>query len=368
MLYYHLITNPGLEDIAAEEARELLALIGSREALLPHRAAIDFDCAPGGRTGVTVMSSSEAVPETLFRRMHSIYQAIRVTGSGDFADLEMMDAEGAVRMLQEFAVDLPVPGLTAGRSFAVRCRRRGDHRFRSPDVERAIGSVLVDRYRCPVNLEEPEITVRVEIAGSTVDLGVLLTPSELDRRFHWLYRPRVTLSTVTAFALLRLAEADRAGGALLDPFCGSGTIPVEAASQGVGPFFASDISPEAVAGTRANLGINGMAERVSVRCLDATDTRRFVRAWADRGITRIVCNPPYGVRLGRKIAFGPFYRAILEGAARILPAEGLLVMMSSRRRGALNEAIAASPRWRIRHVRVVETGGVYPGIFLLQRR
>lgn len=368
MLYYHLITNPGLEDIAEKEARELLISSESRRAISSRDSSTGFTRAPEGRTGVTVITSPEALPETLFQRMHSIYRAIRVTGSGEITGLEVMEGTTAIRALREFAREIPFPEITSGTTLAVRCRRRGDHHFRSPHVERAIGSILVDRYGSPVDLENPEVTVRVEITGSKVDMGVLLTPAELDRRFQWLYRPRVTLSTVTAYALLSLADSCEIDGALLDPFCGSGTIPLEAASHRADGIFASDISSEAVAGTRANLEINGMADRVMVRCLDATDTPRFVRAWGGRAITRIVCNPPYGVRLGRTIAFGPFYRSILDGASRVLPSGGVLVMMSSRRRGILNEAIADSPWWRILHVRVVETGGVYPGIFVLKRR
>ncbi len=128
--------------------------------------------------------------------------------------------------------------------------------------------------------------------------------------------------------------------------------------------YASDLAPEAVAGTRANAAINGAADRVIARHADATALGAH---YADRGITRIVCNPPFGVRLGKRIEFGAFYEAFLDGAARVLPPGGRLVLLSSRRRARLNKVIAASPAWRLRGVHLIEIGGVFPGIFVIDR-
>lgn len=50
-----------------------------------------------------------------------------------------------------------------GRSFAVRVRRRGGHRWRSPEAERHIGAALVRATGAPVDLTAPEVTVRVEV-------------------------------------------------------------------------------------------------------------------------------------------------------------------------------------------------------------
>lgn len=51
-----------------------------------------------------------------------------------------------------------------GRTFAVRCKRRGDHGFSSTQAERHIGAVLLHNSEAAgVNLDNPDITVRVEI-------------------------------------------------------------------------------------------------------------------------------------------------------------------------------------------------------------
>jgi thiamine biosynthesis protein ThiI len=50
-----------------------------------------------------------------------------------------------------------------GRRFAVRCRRQSCNAFRSPDVERALGAELAPFGK--VDLDDPEVTVRVEVMG-----------------------------------------------------------------------------------------------------------------------------------------------------------------------------------------------------------
>jgi len=57
----------------------------------------------------------------------------------------------------------------AGRSFAVRCRRSGQHAFTSLDVERQVGAALVAGTRASgVKLGQPEVTVELEISGQTL--------------------------------------------------------------------------------------------------------------------------------------------------------------------------------------------------------
>jgi tRNA uracil 4-sulfurtransferase len=53
-------------------------------------------------------------------------------------------------------------GRVAGRTFAVRARRAGEHPFRSPDVARELGTALLDGS-AGVDLDRPEVEVSLEI-------------------------------------------------------------------------------------------------------------------------------------------------------------------------------------------------------------
>ena len=65
---------------------------------------------------------------------------------------------------------LPVyTDLLAGRHFAVRCKRNGNHPFTSVDVERAVGEALLARTAAVgVRLENPDVTVELEISRKTL--------------------------------------------------------------------------------------------------------------------------------------------------------------------------------------------------------
>lgn len=142
------------------------------------------------------------------------------------------------------------------------------------------------------------------------------------------------------------------GQPLFDPFCGSGTIVIEAAMKAAGippgasrPFafermrdfdrnawqrlravkprpapalpaiFASDVSEAAVAATRANLARSGLDPAwIGLRQLDVL---HLDRAPADSGL--LLANPPYGERLDMK------GRQVLSQADRFWPAFATLL-------------------------------------------
>jgi tRNA uracil 4-sulfurtransferase len=57
----------------------------------------------------------------------------------------------------------------AGATFAVRCRRSGQHSFSSLDVERQVGGALLARTEAAgVKLKHPDVTVELEISGKSL--------------------------------------------------------------------------------------------------------------------------------------------------------------------------------------------------------
>jgi tRNA (guanine6-N2)-methyltransferase len=357
---YHVRTNPGLEPILLEELRELFPTdrLTSR---------------PEDRVGWVRLDRADPVKPALWPSLRTAYEVVRVTGIALLPAGALATAEEMIAEITRFVATATLPQIGAGETFAVRCRRDGNHPLQSPLIEREVGAIVAGRTGRRVNLDAPAVTVRADLSGPRLFLAALETPRPLDRRFDWVYRPRITLSTVVAAATLRIATAPADGApppevALLDPFCGSGTIAIEAAADGrwaTEPVFASDLSPEAVAGARANAKRNGLSDRVSIAHGDALE---IAGRYRDRGITKVVCNPPFGVRLGRRINFLTFYRTLLREVAALLPPRGRLVLLSSRRRGVLNRVIADSGDWRILSVHLIETGGVFPAIFALERR
>ena len=80
--------------------------------------------------------------------------------------------------------------LSEDTSFAVRTVRRGIHPYKSIDVNYKAGSAIVEATGAPVNLDQPDKIVWVEIIGDIASVGVLdgsdiwrkLTPSKHEVR------------------------------------------------------------------------------------------------------------------------------------------------------------------------------------------
>ncbi len=195
-------------------------------------------------------------------------------------------------------------------------------------------------------------------------VGVRLTREALSHRYDRPYRQRVSLKANVAYAALRLAGVGAETAHVLDPFCGSGTILLEAGALAPGAtLWGGDRLGRAAEGTRRNLEAHGLGDRAQVFRVDAQAIDRYVPAGQ---IDAIVTNPPFGWRLGRDVRFFDFYRQILKTAHRTLRPGGRLAILAHRR-DAFRAALRRARGFRMLHVRVIDTNGVWPALFVLER-
>ena len=301
-------------------------------------------------------------------RMRSIYHVLQ-----ELARFRLDEPVAAADPLERIRRELrerEIPQLREAASFRVSCNRGGRHPFGSLEVQREAGAILRDRYGTRVDLEGYQLEVRVDILESDCRLRLQLTRGGLDRRFRRIYQPRVTLKTPVAWALLRLARLEALPAAaprrLLDPFCGSGTIPIEAALlRPELEIMAGDRDPAAVEGTRRNAGGAGVGGRVEARLMDARDLGDL---FPEGHFGAIVTDPPFGVRAGQSIDFADLYRKLVAGAHRVLAPNGRMALLVGRRRRAFTRAVFEHGGFSIRHARNVETSGIFPMLFVLERR
>jgi tRNA acetyltransferase TAN1 len=95
---------------------------------------------------------------------------------------EVLEAEHVYRVLERSSASIEdivekalraVRGrLPAGRTFAVRTVRRGRHGFTSIDVNVAVGSAIQGETGAAVELDYPDVVVRVEIVGGDAYISV----------------------------------------------------------------------------------------------------------------------------------------------------------------------------------------------------
>lgn len=369
-------TTPGLEDIVERELREKLAAAGIESGYEIEPRPLDLD-------GHVMLAAdwSEAALRPVALALHSVFHVIRHVAFLPVAEDEPLDA------LRTDLAELPLAEMETATRFRVTSQRSGEHEFGSMDAQRVAGAALVERYGTAVDLENFDTEIRVDAVEATWLVGVQWTRDSLDKRYRWVYRPRVTLRTTVAYGLLRLAElppprpAAAAAGTpapptaagtpadrpvtILDPFCGSGTIVIEAATVRADlRCLAGDRDPEAVSGAQANAEAADVAEQIE---LCEGDARDLAERYAPQSVDAVITNPPYGIRLGRRTNYTDLYRKFLEGAVTVVRPGGRIVVLVGKRRAAFNRVIREIEEIRIVTVRVIEIGGVYPAVFVLKR-
>ncbi|MBX7077709.1 MAG: bifunctional 23S rRNA (guanine(2069)-N(7))-methyltransferase RlmK/23S rRNA (guanine(2445)-N(2))-methyltransferase RlmL [Nannocystaceae bacterium] len=105
---------------------------------------------------------------------------------------------------------------------------------------RRVKDAVVDRLRArfgerpSVDLQQPDVRISVYVRGRGCSVGIDLAGESLHRR-HWRgdHGPAPLKETLAAGLLLRAGWPARVaqGQPLLDPLCGAGTLPIEAASM-----------------------------------------------------------------------------------------------------------------------------------------
>lgn len=203
-------TNRGLEDVASREISRLVDATPD----VHHPGVVTFEAAP-------------SAVYTLHKRARTLHRVLIERLSGECDSLD--EIEALARDLDVRAIFEPTA------SFAVRAQRHGDQPFGSPDVEEVVGQAIIDRYwetdgeRPPVDLDDPDVIFRVFVRHSRVIITVDGTGQRsLHRR---LYRERehdAALRPTVAASMLLIAGYDGTQR-LVDPMCGAGTIPIEAA-------------------------------------------------------------------------------------------------------------------------------------------
>ena len=118
-------------------------------------------------------------------------------------------------------------------------------------------------------------------------------------------------------------------GAVLDPFCGSGTILLEALDAGLASTaYGADANANACKGTLANAEAAGFEGRV--HCSRADVAAALFTVPKGTLVDAVVSNPPWGVQTGKGSDLKAMYRALLKTAWQLLRPGGRLVVLVLR--------------------------------------
>lgn len=197
--------------------------------------------------------------------------------------------------------------------------------------------------RSSVDTENPDLLINAHIHEDRCIISLDSSGTSLHRRG---YRPAMgvaPLKETLAAALLDMSQWEPSLP-FLDPLCGSGTLPLEAALKGLNiapglfrqqfafekwpdfdealwdhlfeeagnselpalkaPIMGSDRDPDILNQARINAQQCGIADQVTFAQTELAQ----LEAPADSGV--IICNPPYGERLGDAKELGDFYKLL----------------------------------------------------------
>ena len=245
--------------------------------------------------------------------------------------------------------------ISADGEFPVNGRSRKSQLTSVPAVQRTVKRAVVDRLKAAHGVNElpetgPRYGIEIALLDDEATLTIDTTGPSLHKRGYRRVAGPAPLKETLAAALVQLSfwTADRP---LIDPFCGSGTIPIEAAMMGrrIAPGLNREFPAEAwpqvdrqiwtriraeaeaqitpalplrIVGTDSDAEALKLARHVAQRAGVADDIhfqqRSFERLSSQREYGCVITNPPYGQRLGEREEVESLHLAIPE-VLRALP-------------------------------------------------
>jgi 23S rRNA G2445 N2-methylase RlmL len=310
----------GIEDVAAAEIRERLSPTRLRIA---HRE-IRFE-------------STQLEQAVSLGVADDVFMVVFDAGPIGRGRSELATLAGRVRSI-DLAAAADVIGTVRpvrGVAFDVTASFLGARNFTRFDIEDAIGDAVESatgwcyRSRGEGRPSQTDLSLRAHLTREATTVAVRVAATPLHRRSYRVVSRPGALHPPLARALLWLASPAE-NAVLVDPFCGTGTIPIEAKLWRPSlTVFGSDLDQAAITAARTNAAT--ASATIELRRADAA----YLPA-AGNSVDNLVTNPPWGIRVS---AAGSLSRTALPfwaNADGILTQAGRIVVTAKKRQPSLS--------------------------------
>jgi putative N6-adenine-specific DNA methylase len=323
MTEYFATVARGLEQLAAEELTE----IGATD-IAPGFCGVSFH---GDRELLYRVNLLARLP---FRVLVKLGEFPSIDGNELYDSIQNIDWG-----------EYLTPDLTLAVTVTGKNEQLNHSHFTAVQIKRAITTQQTKQFgdRSNVDIADPDVRINVHIDKDLATVSLDSSGSSLHRRGYRSAVGDAPLKESLAAALVKMSgwTPDLA---FVDPLCGSGTLPLEAAMQALniapGVFresfgferwldfdpdlfdrllkaieagerkdlqptiIGSDRNYEIIKQAQANALQSGVGSYVRFAQLELAE----VESPADTGV--LICNPPYGERLGRDEDLGAFYKLL----------------------------------------------------------
>ncbi|MHB0856760.1 MAG: methyltransferase domain-containing protein [Anaerolineae bacterium] len=227
-----------------------------------------------------------------------------------------LDLDSALEVCRR-AREVPYPP-----SFSVTANFVGKRNYTSDEIKAAVAAGVIGRHGWVYREDEREsdLNVRIFLEHSVALVGLRLGARPLHRRPYKVAHVVGSLKAPVAAALVRLARP-KPSDLLLDPFCGAGTILVEAALMGV-RCLGGDLAADALEAAQLN------AREADVR-LDLMQWQALALPLASGSVACIVTNLPWGRQVSAGKDPATLMRAACAEMRRVLAPGGRVVLLTA---------------------------------------
>jgi putative N6-adenine-specific DNA methylase len=272
--------------------------------------------------------------------------------------------------------------ITDDKTFSVRCFKQDNEDFSTEEICLEAADSFATKSK--VNLNNPDVILFIYICSNTGYLGIDLSGEDLSKRDYRIYVHQEALKANIAYSLLRIADYDLKD-IILDPFCGSGTILIEAAlfATNTSPnfyskdkfaflkLFSTDLTKldkkqtfegkligydkelRHVVAAKKNAKIAGVEDSIefSRSEIEWIDTKQKI---TERSIDKIITNPPNLTKRINEKDIEKLYKQLFYQADFILKKEGTVTLITKTE--SLMKKAAEKYKFKVVHEREITIG------------
>lgn len=208
--------------------------------------------------------------------------------------------------------------------FSITANFVGKRNYSVPEIKQVVAQGVQSAYPAWQYVDDDrnaDLNLRLFIEHDHALVGLRIAAHSLHRRPYKQQHLPGSLKPPVAAAMIQLAGL-QPGQIMIDPFCGAGTIVIEAALQGI-VSIGGDITAEAVKTARADV-----PRGASHAALFQWDARR--QPFADISIDSVVSNLPWGKQVSSPDDLPTLYRVSFAEMQRTVKPGGSIVLLTNQ--------------------------------------